>query len=407
MATNLEKHLQALVDTKRIPNASLYACDATGAFSYQSIFGSSAPSPDSPPLTTDHHLWAASSTKLFVSIALMRLVEEGHLGLDDTVDALLPELAALKILTNTEPPWEYKTPEHRITYRQLLSHTSGLTYYFHHPHLIAWRQQHPVTQEDVPHRFNAPLLYEPGTAWAYSCALDWAGLAVERVAGTTLSDYLGKILEPAGVAPGDITFFPLTLPDAKIPTMAQRTANGDGEGDGGSEGFVAGDQGIPPLPKTPDQTFCYGGHGGFVRGDAYLKVLRSLLADDGKLLSPATAAEMLRPQLDAVQKRSINDGLLYLAPAFERTAARGVPRGRMDYCLCGNVDVEGQGWGRGRGTVVMGGAPNIKWFLDREMGLCGFFGAAMLPSGDPTYVDVEVEFEKAVYEMAGKSSPAS
>lgn len=59
------------------------------------------------------------------------------------------------------------------------------------------------------------------------------------------------------------------------------------------------------------------------------------------------------------------------------------------------------------GTVMWGGAPNIKWFLDRSKGLCGFFGAAMLPSGDPTYVEVEVHFEKAMYEMAGKCSPGS
>lgn len=401
MAAKLEKRLQELVDAKRIPNASLYACDATGTFSYHSIFGSSSPAPGSPPLTADFHLWAASATKLLVSIALMRLVDEGRLALDDPVDAVLPELAALEVLTSTGPPWEYKAPEGSITYRRLLSHTSGLTYHFHHPHLIAWRQQNPVTQEDVPHRFGAPLLYEPGAGWEYSCGLDWAGLAVERVTGENLSAYLGRILEPAGVAPGDVTFFPAE--GAKVPTMAQRTAGGDGREDT----FVAGDQGIPPLPRGPGQTFCYGGHGGFVRGDAYLRVLRSLLADDGKLLSSAAAAEMLRPQLDGAQKHAINNGLMYLAPAFERTAARGVRRGTMDHCLCGNVDVEGQEWGRGRGTVMWGGAPNIKWFLDREKGLCGFFGAAMLPSGDPTYVDVEVEFEKAVYEMAGKGPPAS
>lgn len=87
MAANLEKRHQELVDTRQIPNASLYACDATGTFLYHSIFGSSAPSPGSPPFTTDLHIWAASSTKLLVSIALMRLVDEGRLALDDPVDA--------------------------------------------------------------------------------------------------------------------------------------------------------------------------------------------------------------------------------------------------------------------------------------------------------------------------------
>ncbi|KAK7736597.1 hypothetical protein SLS53_007029 [Cytospora paraplurivora] len=404
MAAELERHLQELVDTKQIPNASLYACDATGTFSYHSIFGHAGPTADSPPFTTDVHIWAASATKLLVSIALLRLVQEGRLAsLDDTVDAILPELAALKILTSNSaagPPWEYKSPANIITYRQLLSHTSGLTYYFHHPHLIAWRKHHPVEQEDVPHRFNVPLIYEPGHGWEYSSSLDWAGLAVERITGKKLSAHLEELLEPVGVAKGDITFSPAELrpPCAQVAAMTQRTGGGE---------LVAGRvEDVAPIPG-PGQDFCYGGGGAFVRGDAYLKALRSLLADDGRLLAPAAAAELLRPQLDDVQRAAINNGLMYTAPIFERTAARGIKRGTMDHCLCGNVDVEGQAWGRGKGTVMWGGAPNIKWFLDREKGLCGFFGAAMLPSGDPTYVDVELEFEKAVYEMAGRTSPAS
>ncbi|KKY39582.1 putative beta-lactamase family protein [Diaporthe ampelina] len=399
MAADLERHLQELVDTGKIPNAILYACDATGDFSYHSVFGSSSPVPGSPPLTEDVYLWAASSTKLYVSIAVMKLVEEGRLDLDGTVDALLPELASLKILTNKQAPWEYKEPENKITYRQLLTHTSGLTYFFHHPHMIAWKTQHPSAGGDVPSRFGYPLISEPGTSWEYSCGLDWAGLAVERTVGTTLCAHLQQILAPAGVAPDDLTFFPLDLPaPARVAAMAQRAGDG---------GFARGDQGIPPLPAR-GEAFCYGGHGGFVRGDAPIKVLRSLLAGGGGgLLGPAAAAEMLRAQLTPAQRGSINEGLMYTAPAFERTAARGVKRGTMDHSLCGNVDVEGQPWGRGKGTVMWGGAPNIKWFLDREKGLCGFFGAALLPSGDPTYVDVELEFEKAVYEMADKVAPVS
>lgn len=398
MAADLEGHLQELVDTKQIPNASLYACDATGKLLYHSIFGLSAPTPGSAPFTKDVWIWAASSTKLYVSIAVMKLVEEGRLDLDDTVDAILPELAALKILTNKQPPWEYKEPENKITYRQLLLHTSGLTYFFHHPHTIAWKMQNPSKGGDVPSRFDTPLIAEPGTSWEYSCGLDWAGLAVERVVGTTLCAYLQDILAPVGVTAHDLTFFPEDLPTtAQVATMTQRTADGS---------LAPGDQGIPPLPKK-GETFCYGGHGGFVRGDAPLRVLRSLLADDGLLLAPATAAEMLRPQLSAGQRESINSGLMYTAPPFERTAARGVERGTMDHSLCGNVDVKGQPWGRGKGTVMWGGAPNIKWFLDREKGLCGYFGAAMLPSGDPTYVDIEAEFERAVYDMAGQGAPAS
>lgn len=391
MAAKLETTLQGLVDTKQIPNANLYASDASGQFQYHSIFGFSSPEPNAPALTEDVYMSTASCTKLLTSIAVMQLVEGGRLSLDDDVDAVLPELGNLQIITKVNPVMEFQTPKNKITYRQLLTHTSGLGYDFMHPFLAAWRKENPIDGDSVPGLFSFPLLFEPGTAWWYGCGLDWAGLAVERITGMNLSDFMTKhIFEPVGVSRDGITFFPLKVPGAQIATIAKRTEDGS---------VVAGTN---PL-QSPAVEHCYGGQGAYIRGGEFLKVLRSLLADDERLLRRATVAEMVRPQLGAGQKGSLN-GLVFSVPILQRAFARGMDEGKVDQSLCGVVDVDGQpGW-RGRGAVMWGGSPNLFWFLDRERGLCGFFGAQLEPTGDPAYVAVNMEFEKAMYELAGKGS---
>ncbi|KAF3766333.1 beta-lactamase/transpeptidase-like protein [Cryphonectria parasitica EP155] len=390
MATAFENYVQQLVDEKKIPNAIFYASDATGAFHYHSTFGYASFEPDAQPMTADTYMWAASCTKLLTSISIMRLVEEGRLDLDGPVYDVLPELAELKIIKRAEPVPEYETPKNKITYRHLLSHTSGLGYDFIHPLLIAWRQQHPRQPGPVPKLFNLPLAFEPGTAWLYGCGLDWAGLAVERVTGMKLSQYMEKIIFMAvGVEQDAISFFPLKVPGSQFATMAQRLEDGT---------YTPGSQGTQD-PSTTE--YCYGGQGTFIRGGGYLKILQSLLAEDEKMLKRATVVEMFRPQLSAAQKKGM-DEFVFSSPILTRVVARGSRKGEIDHCLCGIVDTEGKpGW-RGKGTVAWGGAPNLTWFLDRENAICGFKGAQLMPAGDPVYVEISLEFEKAMCKLAGK-----
>lgn len=231
MAAAFEQQVRRLVDEKKIPNVTFYASNASGSFQYSKAYGYASFEPDEKPLTEDYYMWAASCTKLLTSICVMQLVEQGRLNLDDQVYEVLPELAGLKIITQAEPELEYKTAHNKITYRHLLTHTSGLGYDFSHPLLTAWRQRNPRATtgplKPVPEHFHIPLVFEPGTAWMYGCGLDWAGLAVERVAGVTLAEYMDQfIFHPAGVEANSITFFPLQVPDAQLVTIAQRSENG-------------------------------------------------------------------------------------------------------------------------------------------------------------------------------------
>lgn len=117
MSVTFESATQKLVDENKIPSVILYATDANGDFEYHRIVTPSSPTPGIPALTEDAYLWSASCTKLLTSISVMKLVDEGRIALDDPVDAVLPELAELKIITKAKPDLEYTSPKNKITYR--------------------------------------------------------------------------------------------------------------------------------------------------------------------------------------------------------------------------------------------------------------------------------------------------
>lgn len=391
MADNFETFVQKLVDDRKIPNAIFYASDAVGGFQYHRVFGYTSPEPGAPPFTENTYMLSASCTKLITAICVMKLVEEGRLGLDNVVYDVLPELAERKILTKKESPFEYESPKNKITYRQLLLHTSGLGYDFM-PGLTAWARENPPQGASVPQRFNTPLLFEPGTAWCYGCSIDWAGLAVERIAGEKLSEYMKKnIFRPLGVEQNAFTFFPLEVPGAEIATMAKIDADGS---------LVAAteEMGDKHLPKAD----CWGGQGLYLRGSGsgYVKVLRSLLADE-KLLTRASISELLRPQLEEPLRKSMNE-LIFSIPQLTRVMSREIEQGKMDQSLGGVVDKEGKADWRGKGTVMWGGTPNLNWFLDCEQGLCGFQGTQFMPAGEQVFVDIERRFEQTMSVLAGR-----
>jgi CubicO group peptidase (beta-lactamase class C family) len=97
-----------------------------------------------------------------------------------------------------------------LTYRNLLTHTSGLAYEFTHPKLNAWREWAMSSTPDG--RVNArsseiavankvPLIFEPDEGWVYGYGIDWAGLAVMRATKQTLEEYMSEnIWKPCGMA---------------------------------------------------------------------------------------------------------------------------------------------------------------------------------------------------------------
>ncbi|HWW52410.1 MAG TPA: serine hydrolase domain-containing protein [Acidimicrobiales bacterium] len=149
-----------------------------------------------------------SMTKPITSVAVMSLYEEGHFQLDDKVSRFLPSFADLQVWADGTPE-KYTTtaPEREMTIRDLLTHTSGLTYGFMLTHPVdALYRERGVERPDqtlaemVDRLAEVPLLFSPGTRWNYSVSTDVVGRLVEVMSGSPLDRFLAeRVFDPLGM----------------------------------------------------------------------------------------------------------------------------------------------------------------------------------------------------------------
>jgi CubicO group peptidase (beta-lactamase class C family) len=167
-----------------------------------------------------------SMSKPITTAAVMMLYEEGHFLLEDPVSKYLPEFKDPKVLV--KPPnggTPYTIPATReITIRDLLRHTSGLTYEWN-PDLGSIYKDANVASgllpydgtiaDNVERLAKQPLLFNPGERWEYSLGVDVLGRLVEVVSGKPFDEFLRtRIFEPLGMK--DTYFFP---PDNKLDRL--------------------------------------------------------------------------------------------------------------------------------------------------------------------------------------------
>lgn len=160
------------------------------------------------PMHRDSIFRIFSMTKPIVSVALLRLVEEGRLLLGDPVARHLPEFGAVQVHVEVDGACRRVAPSRPITVHDLLRHTAGLTYEFLEPATTVRRL---YVEAGLPSsgRSNAehcralaglPLVADPGSAWEYSRATDVVGRLVEVVAGESLGEHLRRVVfEPLGM----------------------------------------------------------------------------------------------------------------------------------------------------------------------------------------------------------------
>jgi CubicO group peptidase (beta-lactamase class C family) len=157
------------------------------------------------PMKTDALFWIASQSKPITATALMMLVDEGKVKLDDPAEKYLPELKDLKVGEGKGKDRVLKSPEHPVTVRRLLSHTSGMPF--------STAKERPtldvLTLKDGVRDYAAtPLLHEPGSKYQYSNAgINTAGRIIEVVSGTSYESFLDtRLFGPLGMK--DTTFWP-------------------------------------------------------------------------------------------------------------------------------------------------------------------------------------------------------
>lgn len=161
------------------------------------------------PMMSDAVFSIASMTKPLVSTLIMQLVEEGVILLADPVDVYLPELANLRVqMELANGSFISEAIEAGPTIYDLLRHTAGFTYRdrgttpAHEAcpgSSISAPVQHSRT-EFLNALADAPLVFQPGTAWEYGFSTDVLGLVAEAATGQTLATLLSeRIFEPIGM----------------------------------------------------------------------------------------------------------------------------------------------------------------------------------------------------------------
>jgi CubicO group peptidase (beta-lactamase class C family) len=177
-------------------------------------------------MSPDSMFRICSMTKPITSLAVMMLYEEGRILLDDPVSKYLPEFKNPKVLVKPASGEPYTIPAAReITIRDLLRHTSGITYHWNsdlgpmYKNAIVAHGLLPYdgTIEDSVKRLAAqPLLFSPGDKWEYSLGVDVLGRLVEVVSGKPLDEFFRtRIFEPLGMT--DTYFYP---PENKLQRLA-------------------------------------------------------------------------------------------------------------------------------------------------------------------------------------------
>ncbi len=203
---NISRVLQREVDTGRLPGAVVLVARHGQVLLHQAL-GQQDPQA-AKPMGLDAIFRIYSMTKPIVSVAVMQLLERGQLLLSDAVAKHLPEFADVKVAHFEGETMYLRPPRRAPTVQDLLCHTAGLTYEItgSAPVQRMYAQAKLGSRDRSNREFSRalaemPLMFEPGSIWAYSRATDLLGALVEAVSGQTLGAYLQEhILGPLGMA---------------------------------------------------------------------------------------------------------------------------------------------------------------------------------------------------------------
>jgi CubicO group peptidase (beta-lactamase class C family) len=253
------------------------------------------------PLREDHIFRAFSNTKLVTTCAALMLLEEGRFQLDDPIEKFIPALANRQVLRpGAKRLDDTERANGPITIRQLLSHSSGLSYGLLDPGTLLFNAYAErkilsplLTLEQVTQALSGlPLASQPGTRWEYSVATDVVARLIEVLSGQRFDEFIqSRILGPLGMV--DTKF---VVPAQDAPRLAAMYAGAD-PADPMAPGLSrAADWPYPGAFTVPVPSLSGGGGLVTTLGDM-VALLTSLLPGGKTLLKPETIALMMTNQL--------------------------------------------------------------------------------------------------------------
>jgi CubicO group peptidase (beta-lactamase class C family) len=382
-STALDTSLRSAVERKDVPGVVALITDRKGVI-YQGAFGV-ADVATGRPLTSDALFRIASMTKPVTSLALMQLVEQGKIGLDDPAEKYLPELANPQVIESFDAAtgaYQLRPASKVPTVRQFLTHTSGMGYPFTSAIL---RDFKPRAGETYP--LGGPLLFDPGTRWHYGTSLDVVGRLVEVVSGQKLEDYFREhIFIPLKM--NDTSY---NVPEAKGPRLVAQQQRDGAKMDGPV---------VLQIPPLVGLTIAepIGGGGLASTADDYGRFMRMFLnggeLDGVRVIKAETVALMSQNQIGVVS-----------VPALKTALPRSVDftfiadgRDKWGFGFLITADqVPGK---RSPGSLSWGGINNTYFWIDPARGIAGTIMMQYLPFADPKALAVYDAFERGAYLLA-------
>lgn len=333
------------------------------------------------PFQRDTIVRIMSMTKPVTAVALMALFEEGRFRLDDPVHWYLPAFKKQRVyVSGAGEAMITEEPHRKLTIRDMLRHSAGLTYGKALMPLAPGEVVHPVEQAYIDNKVNlkrdvpmmefveriakVPLLFHPGEGWTYSMASDVAGALVEAISGQPFDSFLQqRIFDPLGMK--DTGF---NVSDAQVDRLAAA--------------YVRNEAGELKLFEDPQQsiyrkpaTFCSGGGGLVSTTPDYFRFCEMIRLggelEGARILSPRTIRLMLSNHLPG-----------------------GADIASLDKNLWQERGNEGVGYGLGFATVFdpvksgtiadhdvyWSGFHNTLFWIDRAAGLSVIFMVQFLPT---------------------------
>lgn len=353
-AARLLAVLQSEIDRKRLPGAVVLLARHGRVALFESL-GEQNPQANAP-MTVDSIFRIYSMTKPIVSVAVMMLMEQGRVLLDDPVGKYLPEFAAQQVAAMNEgnDTLTLRPARRPATVQDLLRHTAGLTYEFMGD--LPVHKQYAQARIGSRQRSNAefsealaalPLLADPGSVWEYSRATDVLGRLVEVVSGQALGIFLKeKILQPLGMYETDFS-----VPAAQHGRIAEPFAQ---DPDGGVP--------MPMIDIRAEAAMESGGGGLASTAMDYARFLQFMLnkgeLDGVRLLGPRTVEFMTADHLGAIPVNPTGGSSNVLPPGH------GFGLGFAVRTSAGLAAVQGS-----VGLYYWGGIAGTTFFVDPAQGM--------------------------------------
>ncbi len=374
--------LSAAVERGALPHVAAIVADADGVL-YEGGAGVRVAGESTDPVTTSTQFRIMSMTKMVATTAALQQKERGDLDFDAPIEDYVPEWAGVQVLDG----WDGDTPRLRApaskaTVHQLVTHTTGLCYWFWNEDLVRFESTTGVPNV-VPgsmEAFRAPMTCDPGTRFEYGINTDWLGRVAEAVAGASLDVVVKEhVTEPLGMHD---TMFRLDEPRTQNAVTVHVPGEG---GDWVSAGEI--------LNQDPD--WWAGGHGLYSTPRDYIRFERALLRggelDGARILEAGTVDEAFRSQIGDIpfpeeipSADPATTGTLRLGPGW--TWGHGL--------LINEQDVPGR---RRAGTGAWAGLFNTHFWIDRTTGICASIYTNSLPFITEDAWQTYGEFEETVY----------